>query len=68
GTAFYTSRHGRVQSAYERLMGLMERRGSLTLFLLSAILNVLLSRGAGGGSPPLRHQKILYHLLRRQND
>ena len=39
GTAFYTSRYGRIQSAYERLMGLMERRGSWTLFLLSAILN-----------------------------
>lgn len=39
GTAFYNSRHGRIQSAYERLMGLMERRGSITLFLLSAILN-----------------------------
>ncbi|MFC1917114.1 VTT domain-containing protein [Chloroflexota bacterium] len=39
GTAFYNSRHGKIQSAYEHLMGLMERRGSLTLFVLSAILN-----------------------------
>ena len=30
---------GRLQSAYLRLMRLMERRGSLTLFILSAILN-----------------------------
>ena len=39
GTALLNSRHGRIQTAYERLMGLMERRGSWTLFLLSAILN-----------------------------
>ena len=30
---------GRMQKAYLRLMRLMERRGSLTLFLLSAIIN-----------------------------
>jgi len=39
GTALMNSRHGRIQSAYERLMSLMERRGSLTLFLLSAVIN-----------------------------
>ena len=39
GTALYGSTHGRIQSAYSRMMYLMERRGSLTLFLLSAILN-----------------------------
>ena len=39
GTAFYNRRHGRIQSAYQRIMGLMERRGSITLFLLAAILN-----------------------------
>lgn len=39
GTAIYSSKHGRLQAAYERLMGLMERRGSVTLFLLSAVIN-----------------------------
>ncbi len=39
GAAFYQSKHGKIQAAYDRLMGLMERRGSITLFLLSAILN-----------------------------
>jgi len=39
GTALINSKHGRIQAAYGRLMSLMERRGSWTLFLLSAILN-----------------------------
>lgn len=39
GTAILNSKHGKIQAAYERLMSLMERRGSWTLFLLSAILN-----------------------------
>ena len=39
GTALINSKHGKIQAAYGRLMGLMERRGSWTLFLLSAILN-----------------------------
>ncbi len=39
GAALYNSTHGRIQAAYLRLMHFMERRGSLTLFLLSAILN-----------------------------
>ena len=39
GTAIYNSKHGKIQAAYERLMGLMERRGSITLFLLSAVIN-----------------------------
>ena len=38
GTALFSS-NGKLQSAYLRMMKLMERRGSLTLFLLSAILN-----------------------------
>lgn len=37
--ALYNSKHGKIQAAYERLMGLMERRGSITLFLLSAVIN-----------------------------
>ena len=39
GAALYNSTHSRIQAAYLRLMHFMERRGSLTLFLLSAILN-----------------------------
>jgi len=39
GAALYSSKHGKIQAAYERLMRLMERRGSITLFLLSAVLN-----------------------------
>ncbi len=39
GTAIYNSKHGKIQAVYERLMGLMERRGSITLFLLSAVIN-----------------------------
>jgi membrane protein YqaA with SNARE-associated domain len=39
GAAFYYSTHGKLHDAYERLIGLMERRGSLTLFLLAAVLN-----------------------------
>lgn len=39
GTVFYSSKHGKVHAAYEKLMALMERRGSLTLFLLASVLN-----------------------------
>ncbi len=39
GAALYRSRHGRIQAAYLRLMALMERRGSLTLFILASVLN-----------------------------
>lgn len=39
GAALYRSRHGRIQAAYLRLMSLMERRGSLTLFILASVLN-----------------------------
>jgi membrane protein YqaA with SNARE-associated domain len=39
GTAFINSTHGRVQAAYSRLTSWMERRGSLTLFILAAVLN-----------------------------
>ena len=38
GTALYSS-NGRLQKAYLRLIGFMERKGSLTLFVLSAVLN-----------------------------
>lgn len=39
GAAFYTSKQGRIHDAYQKLMRLMEARGSLILFLLSAVLN-----------------------------
>ena len=39
GTAIIDRRYGRLQSTYERLMRWMERRGSLVLFILSAVLN-----------------------------
>lgn len=39
GSAFFYSTHGKLRAAYERLTGLMERKGSLTLFLLAAVLN-----------------------------
>jgi len=38
GTALYSS-NGKIQTAYSRLIGFMERKGSLTLFILSAVLN-----------------------------
>ena len=39
GKALSNSRHGRIQSIYDRLEKLIERRGSLTLFVLAAIVN-----------------------------
>ena len=39
GVALFNSKYGRIQAAYLRLMKLMERMGSWTLFILSAVLN-----------------------------
>lgn len=39
GTAFANSKHSKIQAAYDRLEKWMERRGSITLFVLSAIVN-----------------------------
>ena len=39
GTALVYSSHGKVQAAYSRLLGWMERKGSLTIFVLSAVIN-----------------------------
>jgi len=39
GSAFYYKTHGKLHSAYERLVRLMEQRGSITLFLLASVLN-----------------------------
>ncbi|MBI2859955.1 MAG: VTT domain-containing protein [Chloroflexi bacterium] len=37
--AFFKSRNGKIRAAYEKMMRLMAKRGSVTLFFLSAILN-----------------------------
>jgi membrane protein YqaA with SNARE-associated domain len=34
-----SSKPGRMQAAYERMLGLMERRGPLTLFIVASIVN-----------------------------
>ena len=39
GKALNQSKHGRIQAAYDRLLGLMERRGSLTLFVVASVVN-----------------------------
>jgi len=39
GTPVMYSRHGKIQAVYSRMMRWMERRGSLILFALSAVLN-----------------------------
>lgn len=38
-TAFTNSNHGKIQAVYSRMLKWVERRGSLTLFFLSAVLN-----------------------------
>jgi membrane protein YqaA with SNARE-associated domain len=39
GKALSHSRYGRLQAAYDRLLNLMERRGPLTLFILTSVIN-----------------------------
>lgn len=39
GISLFSSNHGKVQAIYSRLLRWMERRGSWTLFVLSAVLN-----------------------------
>jgi len=39
GTALHDMKEGKIKSAYKRMTGWVERRGSLTLFVLSAVLN-----------------------------
>ena len=41
GTALHGIEHQKIRAAYSRMLGWMERRGSLTLFVLSAVLNPL---------------------------
>jgi len=39
GATLVNSTHPKIQAVYSRLMGWVERKGSLTLFVLSAVLN-----------------------------
>jgi uncharacterized membrane protein YdjX (TVP38/TMEM64 family) len=39
GRAISSSKHGRIQKAYDRMLDLMERRGALTLFVVTSIVN-----------------------------
>jgi membrane protein YqaA with SNARE-associated domain len=39
GRAIASSKHGRIQSAYERMLGLMERRGPIVLFAVASVIN-----------------------------
>ena len=39
GKVLIESKHGMIQSAYDRLLRLMERRGPLTLFVVASVIN-----------------------------
>lgn len=39
GKALNNSKHGKIQVAYDRLLSLMARRGSLTLFVVASVVN-----------------------------
>jgi uncharacterized membrane protein YdjX (TVP38/TMEM64 family) len=39
GRVLVESKHGKVQSAYERILGLMEKRGHLVLFIVASVVN-----------------------------
>jgi membrane protein YqaA with SNARE-associated domain len=39
GRAIASSKHGRIQSAYERMLDLMERRGPIVLFAVASVIN-----------------------------
>jgi membrane protein DedA with SNARE-associated domain len=39
GRAISSSKHGKIQRAYERMLDLMERRGSLALFAVTSVVN-----------------------------
>ncbi len=39
GRVLVDSKHGKVQSAYERMLGLMEKRGHLVLFIVASVVN-----------------------------
>jgi membrane protein DedA with SNARE-associated domain len=39
GRVLVDSKHGRIQKTYEKMLGLMERRGPLTLFIVASVVN-----------------------------
>ena len=39
GAALASSRHAKVQAIYSRILGWMERRGTLILFIFSSVVN-----------------------------
>jgi membrane protein YqaA with SNARE-associated domain len=39
GRVFASSKHGRLQRAYERMLSLIERRGAITLFAVTSVVN-----------------------------
>jgi membrane protein YqaA with SNARE-associated domain len=39
GRALYSGKQGKIQSAYERLLGIMEKRGPWTLFVVASVVN-----------------------------
>ena len=39
GRAISISKHGRIQAAYERMLDLIERRGAITLFAVTSVVN-----------------------------
>ncbi|GAG45948.1 unnamed protein product, partial [marine sediment metagenome] len=39
GLAISKSKHGKIQAAYEKLLGLMERRGPIVLFIVASVVN-----------------------------
>ncbi|HEY97758.1 MAG TPA: VTT domain-containing protein [Dehalococcoidia bacterium] len=39
GRAIANSKHGRVQRAYEKLLGMMERKGPIILFIVASVIN-----------------------------
>lgn len=39
GRAISNSKHGKIQRAYEKLLGMMERRGPIILFIVASVIN-----------------------------
>ena len=39
GRAISNSKHGKIQRTYEKLLGLMERRGPIVLFIVASVVN-----------------------------
>jgi membrane protein YqaA with SNARE-associated domain len=39
GRVIIENKHGRIQTAYEKLLGLMERKGPIVLFIVASVIN-----------------------------